>query len=223
MKPLLKNSPLSGVYEKTGASLTEINGWMMASAFSGKAAESKALEDACVLGDWSHIGKITVSGANAGKTINSIFPKAKNLGLEKAWTDGKTAVLRHLRDSFTILCQTGGETDLAEKFSGKGCTFINQTGGNGCLVLAGAKRDGVMARSSAMNLRRDKYPAGSVIQSGIHAITATIYRTESKEIILCARPYCESLCAGFQDVGKGQGLVMAGLDSLPVFFDQEAA
>ncbi|HJM05445.1 MAG TPA: hypothetical protein QF887_03590, partial [SAR324 cluster bacterium] len=62
---LNKNSPLSGIYRSHSAQLTDVSGWQMAENYGNTNLEQKHLEEQCVLTDWSHIGKISLSGAKA--------------------------------------------------------------------------------------------------------------------------------------------------------------
>ena len=112
------------------------------------------------------------------------------------------------------------ETDLLEKIDHKITTVIDQTGALGCLVLGGPRRDEVLQRSTAMDLRRDRVIAGSVIQSSIHTVSMTLYRTKHFDIIIHPRNLSESLYDALMDVGIGVGLVPCGISTVPVSFEE---
>ena len=62
---LIKNSPLSGIYRRHSANTVEVSGWLMADDFGNPEKEQKHLQEQCVIADWSHLGKISLSGAKA--------------------------------------------------------------------------------------------------------------------------------------------------------------
>ena len=69
-----------------------------------------------------------------------------------------------------------------------------------------------------MNLTEDEYPINSVIQSSLHTITTTIYRSKKADILLCDRAYLESLFDAFVDVGTKVGMLPTGIKVLPPSF-----
>ena len=62
---LEKNSSLSGIYRRYSTEVTEIAGWRIAKHFGSPEKETKHLKNQCVLVDWSHLGKISLSRGNA--------------------------------------------------------------------------------------------------------------------------------------------------------------
>jgi len=118
------------------------------------------------------------------------------------------------------LCQSGMETEILGKIDQNITTVIDQTGSQGCLVLGGPRRDEVLQRSTAMDLRRDRVVAGSVIQSSIHTVGMTLYRTKNFDIMVHPRNLSESLYDALMDVGIGVGLVPVGISTVPVSFEE---
>jgi len=131
-----------------------------------------------------------------------------------------TAVLRLTQNDYFILCKPGTETEMLKKLDSEITTITDQTGSQGCLVLGGPRRNEVLERSTAVDLRRDRVTAGSVIQSSIHTINMTLYRTKNFEIIIHPRHLSESLYDALMDVGIGVGLVPAGIATVPVSFEE---
>ena len=76
---MLKTSPLSGIYRNHSAKLTEVSGWQIAEYFGNKERESQHLHKDSVLIDWSHIGKISLSGGDAEKAAELTFKGASKL------------------------------------------------------------------------------------------------------------------------------------------------
>ena len=97
-------------------------------------------------------------------------------------------------------------------------SVIDQTGGMGCLILAGPRRDEVMERSSAMDLRRDRVGDFAVIQTTVHVVPVVLYRAPQYDMLLATRDYIEFLFDALMDVGRGVGLRPGGLASLEVDF-----
>ncbi len=218
---MLKISPLSGIYRKHPVKLTEVSGWKIAEYFGNKERESQHLANESVLIDWSHIGKISLSGGNAPKAAEQIFKGTSRLEPLKTATKQDMAVLCLTLNDFLILCQPGMETKLMENIDPKITTVTDQTGSQGCLVLGGPRRDEVLNRSTAVDLRRDKVVAGSVLQSSIHTVGMTLYRTKNLDIIIHPRNLSESLYDALMDVGIGVGMVPGGIATVPVSFEED--
>ena len=217
---MIKTSPLSGIYRNHSVKLTEVSGWQIAEHFGDEERDKKNLLHDCVLVDWSHIGKISLSLGNAAKAVKQVFPEASALEPLKTLSSPDTAVLRLTQNDYFILCEPGTETDLLKKLDSEITTITDQTGSQGCLVLGGPRRNEVLERSTAVDLRRDRVTAGSVIQSSIHTINMTLYRTKNFEIIIHPRHLSESLYDALMDVGIGVGLVPAGIATVPVSFEE---
>ena len=217
---MIKTSPLSGIYRNHSVKLTEVSGWQIAEHFGDEERDKKNLLHDCVLVDWSHIGKISLSLGNAAKAVKQVFPEASELEPLKTLSNPDTAVLRLTQNDYFILCEPGTETDLLKKLDSEITTITDQTGSQGCLVLGGPRRNEVLERSTAVDLRRDRVAAGSVIQSSIHTINMTLYRTKNFEIIIHPRHLSESLYDALMDVGIGVGLVPAGIATVPVSFEE---
>ncbi|MDP6295792.1 MAG: hypothetical protein QF618_07260, partial [SAR324 cluster bacterium] len=196
------------------------SGWEIAKNFGNDERELIHLSQESVLVDWSHIGKISFSGGDAAKAAEQVFSGASEIEPLKSSSNQDMAVLCLTRNDYLILCQSGMETALLGKIDHKITTVINQTGSQGCLVLGGPRRDEVLQRSTAMDLRRDRVVAGSVIQSSIHTVGMTLYRTKNFDIMVHPRNLSESLYDALMDVGIGVGLIPCGISTVPVSFEE---
>ena len=217
---MIKTSPLSGIYRNHPVKLTEVSGWEIAKNFGNDERELIHLSQDSVLVDWSHIGKISLSGGDAAKAADQVFSGASEIKPLKSSSKKDMAVLCLTRNDYLILCQSGMETDLLEGIDQKITTVTDQTGSQGCLVLGGPRRDEVLQRSTAMDLRRDRVVPGSVIQSSIHTVGMTLYRTKNFDIMVHPRNLSESLYDALMDVGIGVGLVPCGISTVPVSFEE---
>ncbi|MGJ3249026.1 MAG: hypothetical protein ACFE0I_23505 [Elainellaceae cyanobacterium] len=223
VRPILtKHSPLSGIYRAYSATLIDQQGWQIAEHFGNLPAEKQSLQTGSVLADWSHIGKISLSGQQAAHAAEMLCAGASSISPLLSVSTPDAAVLRLTTHDYLILCQAGREVSLLGQLDGDRpgphITIVNQTGAMGCLALAGQRRDEVLERSTAMDLRRDRLVAGSVIQTTMHTIRCTLYRTSQLDIILHPRSLSESLFEALLDVGIGVGLVPTGLATVPVEF-----
>ena len=63
----LRRTPLTGVHERLGATLTGFAGWLMPLRYGSETAEHTAVRTAAGLFDLSHMGEITVTGPGRGR------------------------------------------------------------------------------------------------------------------------------------------------------------
>ena len=218
---MIKTSPLSGIYRNHPVNIIEVSGWHIAGNFGDTEREQDNLKKGAVLVDWSHIGKISLSLGNASAAAEKVLKGSSKIEPLNSMADSKMAVLRLTINDYLILCQPGMEKNVLEKIDPGLTTITDQSGSNGCLVLGGPRRDEVLERSTAVDLRRDRVVAGSVIQSSIHTINMTLYRTNNFDIIVHPRNLSESLYDALIDVGIGVGLVPAGIETITVSFEKE--
>ncbi len=218
---MIKTSPLSGIYRNHPVNIIEVSGWHIAGNFGDTEREQDNLKKGAVLVDWSHIGKISLSLGNASAAAEKVLKGSSKIEPLNSMADSKMAVLRLTINDYLILCQPGMEKNVLEKIDPRLTTVTDQSGSNGCLVLGGPRRDEVLERSTAVDLRRDRVVAGSVIQSSIHTINMTLYRTNNFDIIVHPRNLSESLYDALIDVGIGVGLVPAGIETIPVSFEKD--
>ena len=218
---MIKTSPLSGIYRNHPVNIIEVSGWHIAGNFGNIEREQVNLKKGAVIVDWSHIGKISLSRGNASAASEKVLKGSSKIDPLNSMADSKIAVLRLTINDYLILCQPDMEKNVLEKIDPELTTVTDQSGSNGCLVLGGPRRDEVLERSTAVDLRRDRIVAGSVIQSSIHTINMTLYRTNNFDIIVHPRNLSESLYDALIDVGIGVGLVPAGIETIPVSFEKE--
>ena len=215
---LVKNSPLIGIYDKNKVQLKNYKGWMLPNIFKSLKDEKASLSKASVLADWSCIGKFHLRGKTAAKFADSLVAGASKVKIGTALVKADYCALKLLKDRFLILCGPDKEAATEEKLRKAKAPYNNVTGAWGCLALAGKEKSQVLDRSAAMNLTESKYLAGSVIQSSVHTITTTIYRSKKADLLICDRAYTEALFDAFMDVGKKVGMLPTGLSVLPISF-----
>ncbi|GAA0368184.1 glycine cleavage system aminomethyltransferase GcvT [Microbispora corallina] len=65
-----RSTPLRGVHESLGATLTDFAGWQMPLRYGSESAEHNAVRTAAGLFDLSHMGEIFVTGPQAGEALD---------------------------------------------------------------------------------------------------------------------------------------------------------
>src|SRR5215813_12622138 len=66
----LRRTPLTGVHERLGATLTSFAGWQMPLRYGSETAEHRAVRAAAGLFDLSHMGEIAVTGSDAAAALD---------------------------------------------------------------------------------------------------------------------------------------------------------
>ena len=215
---LVKHSSLYGVYRRLQADCAEVAGWRIARHFGDPDAETRHLETEALIVDWSHIGKVSVRGPKAAREVARIDRRAAELSPGGSLRVDRKAILRFTDDEFFILCMPGRGDEVLAGMNPAQASLIDQTGGMGCLVLAGPRRDEVMERSSAMDLRRDRVGEYATVQTTVHVVPVILYRAPRYDMLLTTRDYVEFLFDALMDVGRGVGLRPGGLAALDIDF-----
>ncbi|MGB3495895.1 MAG: hypothetical protein WBA57_24410 [Elainellaceae cyanobacterium] len=218
---LLKHSPLSDIYRHFPVQFVEVEGWQMAAHFGLLERERQQLDTGAVLADWSHISKVAFSGRAIANGIEGLI-SADELGAIAPLSSRAEAahvLCRLTPNDLLLLCQPGQEAGWLDSAIQSPVSVINQTGAMGCFALAGPRRDEVLERSTALDLRRDRVGIGAVVQTTVHTIRCTLYRTKTLDILVHPRSLSESLFTALIDVGISAGLMPTGLEVLPVRFE----
>jgi sarcosine oxidase subunit gamma len=216
MTMIVKRSPLAAVYRARGARIQDVDGWEIAEHFGDPEQEKRALAEGSVLVDWSQIGKVQIRGQGAADQAERLRRGAASLAPLRAASDEKLAVLRLARDEFLVLCETDHLDEHLGNLVEQSSAICDYSGALGALLLAGARRDEVIERSAAMDLSARALGPGSAVQTTIHTIPCTVFRGADWDLYLQTRDYTESLYDAFMDVGRGVGLIAAGLACVPV-------
>src|ERR1039458_9915922 len=94
-------TPLLGVHERLGASMTSFAGWLMPLRYRSETAEHQAVRHAAGLFDLSHMGEIAVTGPGAGAALDYAVT-------------GQPSAMPPGRARYTMICAEngGGLADL---------------------------------------------------------------------------------------------------------------
>jgi aminomethyltransferase len=93
--PPLRRTPLTGVHERLGATLTGFAGWLMPLRYGSETAEHNAVRTRAGLFDLSHMGEITVAGAGAAAALDYALV-------------GQPSTLAPGRARYTMICAPDG-------------------------------------------------------------------------------------------------------------------
>jgi aminomethyltransferase len=91
----LRRTPLTGVHERLGATLTGFAGWLMPLRYGSETAEHNAVRTAAGLFDLSHMGEITVTGPGAAAALDYAVT-------------GQPSALAPGRARYTMICAPDG-------------------------------------------------------------------------------------------------------------------
>jgi len=130
----LRRTPLTRVHERLGATLTGFAGWLMPLRYGSETAEHNAVRTAAGLFDLSHMGEITVTGADAAAALDYALV-------------GQPSALAPGRARYTMICAPDGGVldDL----------IVYRLSGTEFLVVANAANAGVVLRELAGRARGD--------------------------------------------------------------------
>jgi aminomethyltransferase len=91
----LRRTPLTGVHERLGATLTGFAGWQMPLRYGSERAEHNAVRTAAGLFDLSHMGEIAVTGSDAAAALDYALV-------------GQPSALAPGRARYTMICAPDG-------------------------------------------------------------------------------------------------------------------
>jgi aminomethyltransferase len=222
-----RRTPLTGVHEKLGASLTDFAGWLMPLRYGSETAEHTAVRTAAGLFDLSHMGEFLVSGDGAAAALDYALT-------------GEPSALRPGRARYTMICaQDGGVLDdlivyrladdeflivanaanaavvgaaLTDRAAGR-ARVDDRTDDYALIAIQGPRAAAILAPLTSASLADVKYYASYPAQvAGREVLLArTGYTGEDGFEIFAAPQDAEHLWAELSEAGIPSRLVPAGL------------
>ena len=142
-------TPLLGVHERLGASMTSFAGWLMPLRYRSETAEHQAVRHAAGLFDLSHMGEIAVTGPGAGAALDYAVT-------------GQPSAMPPGRARYTMICaENGGVLDDL---------IIYRLAGDDYLIVANAANTQVV--HDALAQRADGHDARVSDQTADYALIA---------------------------------------------------
>jgi aminomethyltransferase len=223
-----RRTPLTGVHEKLGASLTDFAGWLMPLRYGSETAEHTAVRTAAGLFDLSHMGEFAVTGNGAAAALDYALtgePSALKPGRARytmiCAEDGGVLddliVYRLAEDDFLVVANAANAAvvgaALTDRASGPEARVDDRTDDYALIAIQGPRAAAILAPLTTADLAAVRYYAGYPAQvAGREVLLArTGYTGEDGFEIFAAPGDAEYLWAELSDAGAAAGLVPAGL------------
>jgi aminomethyltransferase len=223
----LRRTPLTGVHERLGATLTEFAGWLMPLRYGSETAEHNAVRTRAGLFDLSHMGEITVTGAGAAAALDYALvgqPSAVAPGRARytmiCAPDGgiidDLIVYRLSEDDFMVVANAANTeavvAALADR-AGDAAQVTDRTADYALIALQGPDAVSILTPVTDADLGTVKYYASyPATVADTRILLARTGYTGEDGFELFARPEdAERIWDVLTAVGAGHGLVPAGL------------
>ncbi|MEV8632877.1 glycine cleavage system aminomethyltransferase GcvT [Streptosporangium sp. NPDC051023] len=223
-------TPLRGVHEALGATLTDFAGWLMPLRYGSESAEHNAVRQAAGLFDLSHMGEIFVTGPQAGQALDHAL-----VGYISALEPGRARytmivdprggvlddliVYRLADEEFMVVANASNYPRVAAELTERAGTFdaaVEDRSERYALVaVQGPKARAILGELTEADLDNLKYYAGlPATVAGREALIArTGYTGEDGFELFVAAQDAEPLWAALTKAGEPYGLLPAGLSA----------
>jgi aminomethyltransferase len=223
----LRRTPLTGVHERLGATLTGFAGWLMPLRYGSETAEHKAVRTAAGLFDLSHMGEIMVTGPGAAAALDYALvgqPSALAPGRARytmiCAPDGgilDDLIVYRLADGEFLVVANAANTDVVVKAltdrAGAGTQVADRTDEYALIALQGPNAAPILTPLTDADLAAVKYYASypATVAGREILLARTGYTGEDGFELFTARDDAEPIWAALTEVGAGHGLLPAGL------------
>ncbi|MEV6865235.1 glycine cleavage system aminomethyltransferase GcvT [Streptosporangium subroseum] len=223
-------TPLRGVHETLGATLTDFAGWLMPLRYGSESTEHNAVRQAAGLFDLSHMGEIFVTGPQAGEALDYAL-----VGYISAVEPGRARytmivdaeghvlddliVYRLAPDEFMVVANASNYprvaaelTDRAKSFD---ATVDDRSEEYALIAVQGPRAQAILGELTDADLDGLKYYAGlPATVAGREALVArTGYTGEDGFELFVPAGDAEPLWAALTKAGEPYGLIPAGLSA----------
>ena len=226
--PQLRRTPLTGVHERLGATLTDFAGWLMPLRYGSETAEHNAVRTAAGLFDLSHMGEIRVTGPDAAAALDYALvgqPSALAPGRARytmiCAPDGgilDDLIVYRLPDGEFLVVANAANTPavfraLAGRVGGKDAQVTDRTDDYALVALQGPHAERILAPLTDADLAAVKYYASyPAAVAGAQVLLARTGYTGEDGFELFTRPQdAERVWEALTAAGAADGLVPAGL------------
>jgi len=223
-----RRTPLTGVHEHLGATLTDFAGWLMPLRYGSETAEHKAVRTAAGLFDLSHMGELSVTGPQSAAALDYALvgePSALRPGRARytmiCAPDGGVLddlIVYRLSDTRFLVVANAANTEavaaaLAERAADFDATVTDRTDDYALIAIQGPHAAGILAPLTDADLAEVKYYAS--YQANVAGkpvlLARTGYTGEDGFELFASPEHAESLWASLSVAGAGDGLIPAGL------------
>jgi aminomethyltransferase len=223
-----RRTPLAGVHEELGATMTDFAGWQMPLRYHSEIAEHKAVRAAAGLFDLSHMGELLVTGSEAAAAldyalvseISAIRPgRAKYTMISDA--DGGVIddliVYRLGDEEFLVVANAANAatvlSELTERAAGRAAVVDDRTEDYALIAIQGPRSAEILSTLTDTDLTGLKYYASyqARVDGRDVLLARTGYTGEDGFEIFAAPSDAPRLWAALTEAGQDAGLIPAGL------------
>ncbi len=218
-----RDTPLRGVHERLGATMTEFAGWLMPLRYTSETAEHNAVRSGAGLFDLSHMGEIAVTGPGAGAALDYAvcgWPSALAPGRARytmlCAPDGGVlddlVIYRQGAERFLVVANAANTAVVLGELQRRcpGARVQDETAATGLVAIQGPNAAGILSAVTDLGLAGVRYYAGAYATvAGCPAwVARTGYTGEDGFEIFCAAAGCERVWTALTAAGQaGPGLV----------------
>ena len=195
-------TPMERSHLAAGAEIEHHDGWRIA-AYPGNG------EPAAWAADASHHGKIDVRG-----TVAEIDDVTGGLEIGRASHVDGVWTLRLSPTHAVVLCPFGRVEELRSRIaSQESLCVVDMTCGWAAVVIGGELVREVFMRSSALDVRPDRFPSGACTGGSVMRCPSIILNDDGRFWVLCGWEFGEYMWDSLLDAGVGFGItpVSAGV------------
>ncbi|GLW24605.1 aminomethyltransferase [Microbispora amethystogenes] len=225
-----RSTPLRGVHERLGATLTDFAGWQMPLRYGSESAEHNAVRTAAGLFDLSHMGEIFVTGPQAGETLDhalvghlSILAPGRARYTMIVDEDGgildDLIVYRLDEDRYMVVANASNYAvvarELAARSEGYDARVTDRSDEYALVAVQGPRAAEILRGLTDADVGGLKYYAilPGVVAGAPALIARTGYTGEDGFELFVLNEHAVPLWDALGEAGRGLGLVPAGLSA----------
>ncbi|MBX6386444.1 MAG: glycine cleavage system aminomethyltransferase GcvT [Microbispora sp.] len=225
-----RSTPLRGVHESLGATLTDFAGWQMPLRYGSESAEHNAVRTAAGLFDLSHMGEIFVTGPQAGEALDhalvgylSVLAPGRARYTMMVNEDGgildDLIVYRLGEEEFLVVANAANYAlvarELAERSEAYDARVDDRSDEYALVAVQGPRSAEILSALTDADLGELKYYAitRGTVAGADTLIARTGYTGEDGFELFVANADAVPLWHALSEAGAGLGLVPAGLSA----------
>jgi sarcosine oxidase subunit alpha len=232
-----KRTPLHGRHVEDGASMVWTGPWRRPDHYGDAAAEIRAVHAAAGIMDVSTLGKLVVSGADAQRFLDGVFPNRIvtlepgrvryvifNTESGRVIDDG--TVVRLADDSYFVSTSSGGVDVVYESFGlwrderGLDVEIVNASGALAAIAMSGPASRRILARLTDFDVSNEAFPFLGARQGVVAGVPALVVRIGFLGELGYELHFPSSAAVHVWDAlleaGAGDGVVPVGVEALKV-------
>lgn len=192
-------TPMERAHLAAGAVLVERDGWRLA-VYEAEPSDPW-------LADLSHLGKLDVRAA-----ATEVDELTGRLEPHRAREDGGVWTLRLTATRALVICPFARVSELRERI---GPAAIDVTSNWAAVALGGDSRREVMQRSSGLDLREQRFGAGSCLQGSVMRVSTIVLDRGADFVMLIGWEFGEYFWEAILDAGVNLGIAPVTAPAVP--------